>query len=247
MGKRLLGDSAGQNTNSAANNSFTLTLDHLAQLVSSSGPTGVSSADYVRDCVQASEHARILLCSQTHLVVRLGPDRSGGVVLAYDLTLPPKPQEDWTAAPVLTGRTVCGRGVTGSMPFKASIEWGVSYWASSDLAFVLDSLEKHCRDTLEPGMQSLDASAGLALERLDDLPPLRPSPAARQACNGILKREPGPMEINGPSGSWNVLGAPVIAIGQGAPAAAYDAVETISLRQIMACTALMRRVAAALS
>ena len=120
MGKRLLGDSAGQNTNSAANNSFTLTLDHLAQLVSSSGPTGVSSADYVRDCVQASEHARILLCSQTHLVVRLGPDRSGGVVLAYDLTLPPKPQEDWTAAPVLTGRTVCGRGVTGSRPMLAS-------------------------------------------------------------------------------------------------------------------------------
>ena len=135
----------------------------------------------------------------------------------------------------------------GSMPFKASIEWGVSYWASSDLAFVLDSLEKHCRDTLEPGMQSLDASAGLALERLDDLPPLRPSPAARQACNGILKREPGPMEINGPSGIWNVLGAPVIAIGPGAPAAAYDPVETISLRQIMACTALMRRVATALS
>jgi len=135
----------------------------------------------------------------------------------------------------------------GAMPHRASLDWVMSYWKSSDLGFALDSLDQFAKDNLEPQMQALDPTAGIALERVTELPPLRAAPQAEEALAMLFKRPAQPMQIFGWGGAWQVLGAPVAGFGPGDPNAAYRPNEAIRRRDLAACRALFTRIDRVLS
>lgn len=131
----------------------------------------------------------------------------------------------------------------GAMPHRASLDWVISYWKSSDQGFVLDALDQFSKDSLEPQMQAMDATSGIALERMADLPPLRAASHSDEALKAVFKRPAQAMQVSGWGGAWQTLGAPVASFGPGDPGAAYRPNEAIHRRDLAACRALMQRIA----
>jgi acetylornithine deacetylase len=171
-------------------------------------------------------------------LTRLEAELSGERGQANATTVP-----DWTT---LNVGTIEGGSAVNIIAEHCRFRWECRPEAGVDAAEVLARLNGFVEAELLPRMKVVAPAAAIATERVVTVPALAPepgSPAEAVALALTGHNECGSVPFASEAGLFQRAGIPAVVCGPGSPAQAHQPDEFVSLEQIDACVAFMRRLA----
>jgi acetylornithine deacetylase len=128
--------------------------------------------------------------------------------------------------------------------------WDIRNIPGDDPGVIVNHFNAHCREAIEPPMRAIDPNAGVTTQIFASAPALRHEPASEavrlvQAITGTATTHKVPYAAEG--GQFQEAGLPTVLCGPGSIDQAHQPNEFITLEQVEAGTAFIRKLIERLS